>query len=116
MTEATRLPADLAGALALIATLKDRADRNETARRDAVALWTRQAETARQMVADLATCKELTFKAERMAADRLALLVGASEALESVIGVAVDCQSRWSRGHELIINSAKAVLKQVKPC
>jgi ABC-type transporter Mla subunit MlaD len=78
---------DCTNATRMLDEAVSRADRNEKARRDAVALWTKQAETCRQLAG----------------------------ALESVISVAIDCQSRWSRGHELIINSAKSVLKQVQP-
>ena len=88
MTEATRLPADLAGALALIAMIKDRADRNETARREAVALWTKQAEHCRQMVADLAISRDQTDRAERISSDRLNLLKAAQVTQDAAIAEA----------------------------
>ena len=36
-------------------------------------------------------------------------------ALESVIGVTLDCQQRWSRGHPDIVDRARDVLAKVKP-
>ena len=54
-----------------------KAERNETARRDAVALWTKQAEHCRQMVADLAISRDQTDRAERISSDRLNLLKAA---------------------------------------
>jgi ribosomal protein L37AE/L43A len=60
-----------------------RADRNETARREAVALWTKQAEHCRQMVADLAISRDQTDRAERISSDRLNLLKAAMGAQDA---------------------------------